>query len=934
MGRNELPRFAEAPPSAGTPPVFWKFPSRSPIRKRNSDDDEYPPSVISSFLQRALPREQQFQQGPAIPSPRMLPSDPITINKTDVVNELMIHKEFCMPWIAPGVEVTNLPSFDDVTNYGVKEETQYELWNLEAQALVDDVIQKEPLRFQGSSDLAVDSKESYALLAIVADQLMQCLHIYNHDSETLLAKHHEPLCDKLELQKCKTLLGYLSEKGGVLKDNTAEDSDRNSEDDAFIDDSDADLEDDLEDDFGETLGTGNFAGNLDDFFNFVDYCTSVLARNLCSAVDGKYVQVYILAQMARIRTKVKVVSANPRKYARISLNKAAEGTKPLNPVEPQDTQEGNPDMSRIFQRFGIRPHGAETGQLEEESKKNELRITYFEKCNTYRRTLTRMLGEIVGHLRGNNKLTQTFPTFYEISAVVYQTGFESLCTLVSQDEGNGFTGTSDAVTVNYCHNAAYMLNQTLMHLYKTGKLTPSSARVNPPSAGPDVPVDGSSIGTIIYWEYTTGSEPASLVANSTSNLGSGFVPSPKRSFVSVNTMSDVITMVVPLLLMNAAHGRFATQFFNLVSCKSFLSGPFDGKSSKSGAGSHQHRHFRTRIYGKYQAFFSLSTTAYCEDQQSRPEGAPISLFNAPMRRNNLHKGEKIGMMRLRRANTQYLGRSTPDNQDLRGPASTAVHVDEDTLRRRIEVHQQELTRYGAQMRSWVSEEKGVMVQCRTYVLAWCMFAAVVVGGGIACGATVGEKIKGVDPFNITTYTWVLAGFIILIVKCVRVHDWPWNDFLHGRVLCKNVSELSSVTGINEQLIIAKLLQDESLSCMTTRGPFNAVFRKQSNDGFSIDRPISMWTMLLSGLIMVEVESIGGRSLVCLDLRRGSVIEEIRSVENSQNDKKECIHSRDLPSDEEWARKGDRNMNKLVLVKGKTQWVRVLGIYSNKDAMFI
>lgn len=56
--------------------------------------------------------------------------------------------------------------------------------------------------------------------------------------------------------------------------------------------------------------------------------------------------------------------------------------------------------------------------------------------------------------------------------------------------------------------------------------------------------------------------------------------------------------------------------------------------------------------------------------------------------------------------------------------------------------------------------------------------------------------------------------------------------------------------------------------------------------------------------------------------------------NYQTDNKKCIHCRDLPSDEEGAQEELRNKNRLVLEQGNTQWVRVLGIYSNKDAMFI
>lgn len=65
-----------------------------------------------------------------------------------------------------------------------------------------------------------------------------------------------------------------------------------------------------------------------------------------------------------------------------------------------------------------------------------------------------------------------------------------------------------------------------------------------------------------------------------------------------------------------------------------------------------------------------------------------------------------------------------------------------------------------------------MVQCRLYVSAVVALSASLVIGGISIGITVGDRIPGVDPFNITTYCWVLAAFVLLVFKSIRVRDWP------------------------------------------------------------------------------------------------------------------------------------------------------------------
>lgn len=225
-----------------------------------------------------------------------------------------------------------------------------------------------------------------------------------------------------------------------------------------------------------------------------------------------------------------------------------------------------------------------------------------------------------------------------------------------------------------------------------------------------------------------------------------------------------------------------------------------------------------------------------------------------------------------------------------------------------------------------------MVQCRLYVSSLVALCAVLVGGGLSIGVTVGERISGFDPFNITTYLWVLAAFVLLFAKSVRVQSWPWNDFLHGRVLCKSVSELSSVTGVKDQLIMAKLLQDESFSVLNTRGPYNVVFERKADDGFSIDRPLSTWTMLLSGLIMIEVETARGRGLVCLEHRGSTRYRLIRNLGEDESDSETKFIYCDNLSGENQNEQGQ--FQKVKLKVGSFSWMRAIGFYGNKFTKFV
>jgi hypothetical protein len=128
-----------------------------------------------------------------------------------------------------------------------------------------------------------------------------------------------------------------------------------------------------------------------------------------------------------------------------------------------------------------------------------------------------------------------------------------------------------------------------------------------------------------------------------------------------------------------------------------------------------------------------------------------------------------------------------------------------------------------QVKDWVFEETAIRVKCKAYVLTILLVCSILVIRGILAGLLVGERIAGVDPFGISTFIWVVAGFVILVAKSIRVNDWLWRDFMFGEVPCRSVSELHSVTGMKEQEILGYLLSRESLNILITQGPFNQAF---------------------------------------------------------------------------------------------------------------
>ncbi|KAG5772036.1 hypothetical protein H9Q72_001649 [Fusarium xylarioides] len=167
---------------------------------------------------------------------------------------------------------------------------------------------------------------------------------------------------------------------------------------------------------------------------------------------------------------------------------------------------------------------------------------------------------------------------------------------------------------------------------------------------------------------------------------------------------------------------------------------------------------------------------------------------------------------------------------------------------------------------WAIEEHAISVSCLPYTLSIMSGCAILVLGGLMAGFFVGSRIEGVDPFNLTMFAWIIAGFIILVSKSIRVGEWTWRDFLKGRVTCRSVRELANITNLPEQNILMHLLSSEREAPLVFRGPYNNVFSNTGAEGFSVDVKPTVGTLFASGLIVLEVLLESGSGLVCLDIR--------------------------------------------------------------------
>jgi hypothetical protein len=204
-----------------------------------------------------------------------------------------------------------------------------------------------------------------------------------------------------------------------------------------------------------------------------------------------------------------------------------------------------------------------------------------------------------------------------------------------------------------------------------------------------------------------------------------------------------------------------------------------------------------------------------------------------------------------------------------------MQVDASGAASKAEAHaRQILTEYEKHKRkmdTWIISEDSITIRCRLYVVMIVGIAVIVICGSMSVPFVVRNAISGVDPFQFATFSWVVMGFFVVIAKSRYVSEWPWHHFLHGKIVCKSVSDVRDVSGINAQMIVMKLLHEERENILKTRGPFNGMFSRKSDgsDGFAIDQPVKLSTMLASGFIVLKVANEMGEHLICGDVRKGT-----------------------------------------------------------------
>ncbi|KAK4222888.1 hypothetical protein QBC38DRAFT_447846 [Podospora fimiseda] len=363
------------------------------------------------------------------------------------------------------------------------------------------------------------------------------------------------------------------------------------------------------------------------------------------------------------------------------------------------------------------------------TKQDMLSHLYFCHCCLVHETIIQTFSQVVLDFRGNHRLhNRVVPQKgYEISAVIYEAGFERFPTLVFQDLDNNLTGTSNPGTIDYARPAFNELQKTVNQIKERGIACKAST-----SGLSTTTVEEEPLGTIITWNHQCGINLEPSVTTNRLNLGS------MTNVISVMTLL-LFTKPSTILAMELTSIKLSAPAMMLVNNEEVTERP---------------------AYERFIASFSIDKKRFRSPQSDLGPDAARFLSNSLIRRNAaLHGGKSLAR----------IGRPHTFSEGFAGSTTSAMQSEIQYLEQ-IRKHQRLLEEMRRKMKAWIIEKKGVMIQCKLYVLSVMSFCVLLVAGGITVGATVGNRIQGVDPFNITTYAWVFAAFVVLVAKSVRVHE--------------------------------------------------------------------------------------------------------------------------------------------------------------------
>ncbi|PSN66515.1 hypothetical protein BS50DRAFT_589242 [Corynespora cassiicola Philippines] len=416
----------------------------------------------------------------------------------------------------------------------------------------------------------------------------------------------------------------------------------------------------------------------------------------------------------------------------------------------------------------------------------------------------------------------------ELCSMVYKNGQESLHTIISNDDEGAFAVTSDTEQLRIYRSALDILLSRCELIQQRNRNEQSP----PPTSGQ------TSEHLRIEWKWLLKDQDTSRTGRSADLNHSA------EGHLRVSKMDEAVSILASFALCNP---HATTEIKTLITM--------------------------AKIF--YSSLHHLPLHDYCDEDFTSE--LSLSVSAAPSSGPGLIKPGR------------FLNQSTRDIYDLKDasylrdrvlPGANLLNPPTD-LEKRSKEFDVQLNK----MWNWQIDENSIVVRCRWFAWPVLGLAALFVVRGAIIPFTGRVHLSGVDPSNLSSYIWLSVAFVLIIIQSMYVPHWTWHDFLRARVRCHSLSELASVTNVDPQVILYKLLIDERRNILNTRGPYNSMFTRSHEGGFAIDVPTLTSTLYASGFVLFICLGTVGQQLICQDARPGGILVQLTHsglVDNGQS----------------------------------------------------
>jgi hypothetical protein len=621
--------------------------------------------------------------------------------------------------------------------------------------------------------------------------------------------------------------------------------------------------------------------NTTAYHKLLDYIIGTITWWTLRSADSEYWKKHLLAILARWAVKMKLVALDPIRCAELTLSETHAMIQKIKyEAEFKDV---------------IIKIGGETRDVDVLETEVDLSNLYFEEKLLLRRHLgiifEAVLEALMRHERSGNDAES-----FEICSMIHRSGLEGVTNMLTGQKHGNIVASSNLQHINFCYGIFKLLELNTARLQEVDK---ASSRPSPEQA-------------------VLNCLNVSMVCSESSNRTLNF---------EVHTMDHAISLMVPLALMDPHPAREISLLMNLTNVLADARDPI--------------RQFAPPPKD-FSVEYILSTKTWLEKWHGKRNDKVMDPDIEQLSQSPLRRGEP-GMF-ISSIFLCYADSVAPDLCSVPPEGSTTNPIAKllNDYRSNIQT-----------MSNWEISASSITVQCKTYAIAVQIATMVIIFGAVAVPFTVQERIKGVDPFQVTTFAWVLCGSLLIVAKSRYVNSWPWHDFLRGWVVCRTVSDLSDVSGVEPQVILLFLLHNEWNSLLVSDGPYNGMFGRKTaprsvsesrneaqkgkapltyHQGFSIDVPTHLNTMLASGFVVLKAMNASGEHLICIDGRKGGSDRAMQgrtghwlTCPDFNSDALENVHGSGI---------NEKDINKKIhmLQRVEFRWTKILGIYV-KDSKF-